>query len=113
MFKLPVCPHCGAVYRYGDTRKAVKSKINECYHCKKSFRVRILPYALVMALPLTAICVAMNIVLLSRMKQLSLLPLFAVTIAFLLIIWALIPFFLKFKKTDDTNKVKNNKKMNK
>ena len=104
-----MCPHCGAVYRYGDTRKAVKSKNNECYHCKKSFKVKILPYALVMALPMTALCMAINILMLSRMKQLSLLPLFAVTLVFMLLIWVFIPFFLKFKKTDDTNKMKNKK----
>ena len=104
MFRLPVCPHCGAVYRYNDTKKAIKEKRNECYHCKKSFTVKLMPYILVHSLPLAVLCIAVNIMLLSRMKELELLPLFIITVAFILLIWLLIPFFLSFKKIDKSDK---------
>ena len=38
MLKLPVCPHCGAVYSYKEV-SGMKSGTNICYHCEKKFRV--------------------------------------------------------------------------
>lgn len=39
MLKLPVCPHCKAVYSYREV-KSMKQGITLCYHCKKKFSVR-------------------------------------------------------------------------
>lgn len=39
MPKLPVCPHCHTIYRYGDVRKLVFKKEHTCYHCDKKFSV--------------------------------------------------------------------------
>ena len=116
MFRLPVCPHCGTVYRYGDTKKAQRQKINTCYHCKKQFRAKLLPYVAVEALVLAAICVGINILLLTRMTEMNLVLLFAVTFVFLLLIYVLYPFFMTFAKIREKNKQKtehNNKKQNK
>ena len=104
MFRLPVCPHCGTVYRYKDTKTAIKNKENECYHCQKRFKAKLFPYILVGALIPLILCIALNIFLLTRMTNLQLLPLFAVTIVFLLIIYIIIPFFTKFKKIEDKSK---------
>ena len=104
MFKLPICPHCGTVYRYKDTKEAIKKKENECYHCHNSFRAKVFPYILVGAGLLLALCIAINIFMLTRMENLQLIPLFAVTLVFLLIIYLIVPFFTKFKKTEDNNK---------
>lgn len=106
MFRLPVCPHCGTVYRYIDTKKAIKNKENECYHCQKNFRAKIIPYILVGALIPLILCIALNIFLLTRMTNLLLLPLFAVTLVFMLIIYLIVPFFTKFKKIEDKLKEK-------
>ncbi len=38
MLKLPVCPHCGAVYSYKEVN-SMKNGTSICYHCKKKFRV--------------------------------------------------------------------------
>ena len=38
MLKLPVCPHCGAVYSYKEV-SSMKSGTELCYHCKKKFRI--------------------------------------------------------------------------
>ena len=108
MFRLPVCPHCGTVYRYRDTRKAIRNKENTCYHCQKKFRARIFPYIIVGAVLPLALCIAVNIFLLTRMKDLQLIPLFAVTLAAILIIYLIIPFFTKFKKSEEKEKnIKN------
>ena len=108
MFRLPVCPHCGTVYRYKDTKNAIRKKDNTCYHCQKEFRARIFPGIIVgAALPLV-ICIAINIFMLSRMKEAQLLPLFAVTLVFLLIVYLIIPFFTSFRKTEKDEK--NNKR---
>ncbi|MBQ3331513.1 MAG: hypothetical protein IJG87_10100 [Ruminococcus sp.] len=101
MFRLPVCPHCGTVYRYRDTKQAIIKKENVCYHCQKKFKARIFPYLLVGALIPLALCIGFNIFLLSRMTDLELLPLFAATLVGILIIYLIIPFFTKFKKINE------------
>lgn len=106
MFRLPVCPHCGTVYRYKDTKAAIKNKEKICYHCGQRFTAKRFPYILIGALIPLVLCIGLNIFLLSRMEKLSLLPLFGVTLGFLLIIYIIIPFFTKFKKTEDKAKKK-------
>ncbi len=110
MFHLPVCPHCGTVYRYKDTRQAIKNKDNTCYHCQKRFRARLFPTILVGAIIPLVLCIAINIFLLTRMTNLQLLPLFAVTLGFLLIIYIIIPFFTKFKKIEEESNEKSQRK---
>lgn len=38
MLKLPVCPHCGAVYTYKEVFNMKKGS-RLCYHCKKKYSV--------------------------------------------------------------------------
>ena len=49
MFRLPVCPHCGTVYRYHEVLTSVTKKEITCYHCHKGFRARIFPRVLIEA----------------------------------------------------------------
>lgn len=104
MFRLPVCPHCGTIYRYKDTKKAIKDKDNICYHCNKKFRAKIFPGILIGAMIPLILCIVINIILLSSMKEAQIVPLFAVTLVFLLIIYLIVPFFTKFRKTEDDKK---------
>ena len=97
MFRLPVCPHCGTVYHYKDTKAAIKNRENTCYHCEKKFVAKRFPYLIIGALIPLVLCIVLNIVLLSRMESLQLWPLILVTLVFLLIIYLIIPFFTKFK----------------
>ena len=106
MFRLPVCPRCGTVYRYGDTVREIKKKDNVCYHCNKRFRVKMFPYVLIHSAVLIAVCIAVNIVLLNGMKVLDLFSLFGVTVFFVCMILLLIPFFTKFKAVDDKDNMK-------
>ena len=112
MFRLPVCPHCGTIYRYKDTKAAIKKKDNTCYHCKKKFRAKIFPGIFVGALIPLVICILINIVLLSRMKEAQLFPLFAVTLVFVFIIYLIIPFFTRFKKAESKENEGNRKRRN-
>ena len=100
MFRLPICPHCGTVYHYKEVRNAVKKKENTCYHCEKKFRARLFPGILIAAVIPIALSILLNLVMLNRMQEMQLLPLFAVTLVFLLIIYLIIPFFVSFKKNE-------------
>ena len=62
------------------------------------------PYILVGAILPLALCIGLNIFLLTRMTDLQLLPLFGVTLGFMLIIYLIIPFFTKFKKIEYESK---------
>ena len=104
MFRLPVCPHCSTVYRYKEVRRAIRDKQAVCYHCQKRFRVKIFPYLIVGALIPLALSIGVNIYLLTRMKNLQLIPLFAVTLSGLLIIYLIVPFFTRFKKPIEKEK---------
>ena len=100
MFRLPICPHCGTVYHYKEVRNAVKKKENTCYHCEKKFRARLFPGILIAAVIPITLSILLNLVMLNRMQEMQLLPLFAVTLVFLLIIYLIIPFFVSFKKNE-------------
>lgn len=104
MFKLPVCPHCGTVYRYKDTAKAIAGKQTECYHCHKEFRIKLFPYVLIEAVALIAVSIGLNLLILSRLETLNPIPLFAATIPLLLLILVLAPFFTRFVKTEKEKK---------
>ena len=110
MFHLPTCPHCGTVYRYKDTREAIKKKENTCYHCQKRFRVRMFPTIVSSAILPIILCIALNIFLLKRMTNLQLIPLFIITMLFILLIFLIIPFFTVFKKIEDGSDKKDKKK---
>ena len=106
MFRLPICPHCGTVYHYKEVRNAVKKKENTCYHCEKKFRARLFPGILIAAVIPITLSILLNLVMLNRMQEMQLLPLFAVTLAFLLIIYLIIPFFVSFKKNEKNDNKK-------
>lgn len=112
MFRLPVCPHCGTIYRYQDTKNAWKQKENTCYHCHKKFRVKLMPYVAVEAAILIGLCIGFNILMLNHMSKLNLVALFAATLVFLLLSYLLIPFFIRFRKTEDEKSVGRDRPQN-
>lgn len=111
MFKLPVCPYCNTVYRYKDVKKLITKKNNECYHCKKKFKVRRFPKILILIFFILILCIVFNILFLTKAFDLSLMTLlimFAVTSVLLIVGYFLIPFFITFKKEKEEEKQKLN-----
>ena len=100
MFRLPLCPHCGTVYHYKDTKKAARDKHHTCYHCHKEFRATLFPGVIVIGGIMLILCIGTNLLLLSRMNALNLILLFGATIIYILLCYVLIPFFVRFVKDD-------------
>ena len=97
MMKLPVCPHCNTIYRYGDVKNLIYKKGTTCYHCKKKFKVRknkILILFLIIAL-ITAI---FNLFQLYMVEDLSFIALMITNILFVTAGLFMIPFFISFEK---------------
>lgn len=109
MFRLPKCPHCGTIYRYKDVGKAIRNKDNICYHCEKEFKAKIFPGIAVGAGIPIILAVALNIIMLTNMKNLDLIPLFIITMLAILIVMLLIPYFTRFIKTDEDSYKENQK----
>lgn len=96
MFKLPVCPHCKTIYRYGDVRKLIFRRKEKCYHCNNEFKVskiKILILFLIVAL-ITAI---FNLFQLYMIEDLSFMALMITNILFVTAGLFMIPFFISFK----------------
>ena len=114
MFRIPTCPHCGTVYRYGDVfkiiyrdrfqRKKNAEKTIECYHCQQRFEVRYLSGVMIAAIIWAALSIGTNLLLLSRMTRLDLVVMFIITIAYMAIAILLLPFFVSFKKCEKEKK---------
>lgn len=96
MFKLPVCPHCGTIFRYGDVNKLLYKKNVECYNCGKKFkvsRIKILILFLIIAL-ITAIFDVFELYVIGNVTFLTLMITNIVTV-FVGVL--LMPFFVRFK----------------
>ena len=111
MFRLPVCPHCKTVYRYGDIKKQMIKKEGTCYHCKKRFKIKRFPGILVLLAIIVLLCVVINILLLTKAVSLDILTMlimFSITIIFLVAGYFLLPFFVSFRKAEKEKKEKLN-----
>ena len=109
MFKLPICPHCGTIYRYGEVKNTVKHKTIKCYHCGKSFSVGKKKTVLFFAI-LIAAAAGINIFELYVSPELNFLFLAATNTILLIIGILLIPFFITYKNNDSKTKAKKPKK---
>lgn len=97
MFKLPTCPYCNTVYRYGDVRKIQYHKGHKCYHCKKDFKISRKGVWLLLLI-VTVAAVFINVFQLYATPSLNFFLLMAVDIITVLIGFFLIPFFINFKQ---------------
>lgn len=114
MFKLPVCPHCGTVYRYKDVRKVWgedirntyrtmdhnKAHKHTCYHCHKEFRASGFPGIIVLILLWIIVNMGTLLLMLSRMTQLNIVLMFTVTLVYMALVVVLLPFFVTFRKIE-------------
>ena len=117
MFRLPTCPHCDTVYRYGDIvrilkqdrRKKKKERENTCYHCEKQYSVKYLPGIVIPVVVWIVLSIGTNLLMLSRMTRLNLVVMFVMTILYLILAAVITPFFIRFEKCG-TKKKKQSKK---
>ena len=97
MFRLPICPHCHTIYRYGDVKKASKKKFEKCYHCKNDFKVS-KSGVWVLLLIIVAIGIAVNIFQITVFNNMNFIVMFVTNIVLILLAVLFLPFFVSFKK---------------
>ena len=91
---LPVCPHCGTIYRYGDVRKLIFKSENECYHCKKRFKIS-KKKLIVMLIEYMIVLIAVNLLLIS-FAGVNLITLFVINVVLTVLAVMLIPYYILF-----------------
>ena len=107
MFKLPVCPHCQTIYRYGDVRKNLNTKIHTCYHCKKQFKTSFSGLWLLL-LFIVAVGITVNLIEITIFASTNVIALLVTNIVLILFFLLFVPFFTKFRKFgEDMPKGKN------
>ena len=107
MFKLPVCPHCQTIYRYGDVRKNLNTKIHTCYHCKKKFKTSFSGLWLLL-LFIVAVGITVNLIEITIFASTNVIALLVTNIVLILFFLLFVPFFTKFRKFgEDMPKGKN------
>lgn len=114
MFKLPVCPHCHTIYRYGDAKKNLNRKIHTCYHCKKSFKTSFSGLWLLLLITV-AVGIVLNIIEISVFSRINVTALMITNIVLILFFLLFVPFFTKYRKTEQklpANELPKNKKQN-
>lgn len=99
IFKLPVCPYCNTIYRYGDVNKLTLKKSSECYNCKKSFRISRAGIAVLFAI-VFLVAFLTDIFELVFMPDIRLLSVFLTNIIAVMIGIFLVPYFIGFNKAE-------------
>lgn len=104
MLRLPVCPHCHAVYSYKEVSDMRQGKMI-CYHCKKKFSVSKFPGAAVWLLIICTLLVIFNLVMIFSTDDFTIITLLtdlaAVTAAVLLM-----PLTVRFRAEKQTKSEK-------
>lgn len=103
--KLPLCPHCGAIYSYIEVKRL--KGINSCHHCKKRFEVKKAFGRIVLLSVVCLILTAVNILLMLSTKDLKIVGvLAAVDLIAVCISFLLFPFTVKFRAIKTTKSQK-------
>ena len=101
MLKLPLCPYCGAIYRYGEVKKFRNKENIKCRHCGKEFSVSKTKGRIILITVAAVILIALNILMFNFIKGLTVLGCFIITVAAVSLTVILFPFTTRFKKKDD------------
>jgi CXXC-20-CXXC protein len=99
MFKLPTCPYCNTIYRYGDVKKSLGKSEVKCYHCEKNFKVSKIKI-LILFLLIAFITAILNIFQLCLIEGLTFAGLMITNVIAVTIGIFLIPYFITYKKSD-------------
>ena len=105
MFKLPVCPHCYTVYRYKDVRSVIKKKEQECYNCKKKFKISKKGFW-ILALIAVSLSVVSTFLILNIFHNATAIFPYIVTVIIIISAFFAGPFFVTFKSNEKRNEQK-------
>ncbi len=95
MFKLPVCPYCHTVYRYGDVRRVMNKKQHECYNCGKIIKISKKGYWIIIVIALLLSAVS-TFVIMSIFENATVIAPYTATVILILAAFFARPFFIKF-----------------
>lgn len=109
--KLPVCPYCNAIYRYGEVKNLSKYKNIKCRHCKKIFRVSSKKRKAVYLTVVSIILILINLLFYNIFRNMTIYISLSITVLLLCVAFLLLPYTVKFVKSDINKKIeKENKK---
>lgn len=97
MPRLPVCPHCNTIYRYGDVSRVINKKSVVCYNCKKSFNVKRKNF-LILFLIIALFCAIFDVFELYMGAPSNLIVLVVTNVVFICVGLLLRPYFTIFNK---------------
>lgn len=105
MLKLPVCPHCNAVYRY---KELISMKgTNNCYHCGKKFIVKRAEGRAVLLCVVCILLIIFNLFLFFSSQDLKITGVLTVADAIVICAaFAAFPFTVRFKAVKITKSQK-------
>ena len=95
------CPYCGSSYRYGELL-LMNGKRHECHFCRRTFQTRKRLFILLI-LPVCAILVAADLLLLNSSDNISVrsfLVMTAADAAVIFLTFLFIPLFTRLKKDE-------------
>lgn len=95
---LPLCPHCGARFFYRQVNRTKKDGEGVCPHCGGKFRIVYRKQRVLLFLAVAALAVAVNILLLWGLEVNTVIPLYTVTLLFVLFAFVLVPFVVRYEK---------------
>ncbi len=96
--RLPTCPYCGAVKRYGDVKRTTHDKVIKCHHCKKEYKVSYIGGRAALISIECVVLIIINIFLLKETTGLSIPLLAGSDAAIVLLSTLLFPFTVRYKK---------------
>jgi CXXC-20-CXXC protein len=99
LLRLPVCPHCNAVYRYNEVSNMCRYRNIECRHCKKVFTVYKTKGRVIFFTVDIAVLIVLNIVL-AHFCGFTLLGLLIFTPVFFGLSLFILPFTVRFRVYD-------------
>lgn len=108
LLKLPVCPHCNAVYRYNEVKNMSKYKNIECRNCKKPFTVSTTKGRIIFFIVDILILILLDI-LCFHFLSFNLIGLLLFTLVFFGLSLLILPFTVKFKKYKEVKLIEKNK----
>lgn len=100
LLKLPVCPYCKAIYRYGDVRKKTHDSTIKCHNCHKSFMVSYVKGRVILLLAAAVLLIAINVLMFNFINGVTLLGCLIFTAVFISLAVLLFPYTVRYKKID-------------